>query len=357
MKKLYLYLYKRFFVYFFVVFPAFVFVGILADLIEVLRKIQILDIKKIILYMILEVPEKAYLMLPISIVIAFVLLARDLINSREIYAILINGISVRRISVVLVFLTIFLSIIQIINLELIMPDSKKKATKIYLSIKKKKNLEAKEIQIAYKTWLALENNFFMYFDVLNFKTKSGKKLIIIKLDEKNNPLFTIEGEDFKIKKKLIEIRNGRIINIPNIYDVHMVHVKEYQWPAKIDLDKIKQLIITKLPVSLTEYYKNAKIAEKYGYEYGYYWSKFYSKLATVISPFILALFSLPFLWTKKSNRLILVFVSILVYFYSVALLSSIAETGIIPYPAILIVDVVYIFIGVYFMLKLRFIEL
>ncbi len=357
MKKLYLYLYKRFLVYFLVVLPAFIFVGVLADLIEILRKIQILNIYKILLYMVLEIPEKAYLMLPISIVIALVLLARDLINSREIYAILINGISVRRISIVLVFLTVFLSLVQIINLELIMPDSKKKATKIYLSMKKKKNLEAKEIQIAYKTWLALEDNFFMYFDVLDFKNKSGKKLIIIKLDKKNNPLFTIEGEEFKIKKKIIEIKNGRIINIPNIYDVHMVHVKEYTWPAKIDLDKIKQLIITKLPVSLTEYYKNAKIAEKYGYQYGYYWSKFYSKLATVISPFILAFFALPFLWTKKSNRLIMIFIAILVYFYSVALLSSIAETGIIPYPTILVVDVIYIVIGAYFMFKLRFIEL
>ncbi len=357
MKKLYLYLYKRFFVYLFVVFPAFVFVGILADLIEILRKIQILDIKKIILYMVLQVPEKAYLMLPISIVIAFVLLARDLINSREIYAILINGISVRRISIVLILLTVFLSVLQIINLEFIMPDAKKKATKIYLSIKKKKSIEAKEIQVAYKTWLALENNFFMYFDVLNFKTKSGKKLIIIKLDKKNNPLFTIEGEEFKIKKKIIDIKNGRIINIPNIYDVHMVHVKEYSWPAEIDLDKIKQLIITKLPVSLTEFYRNAKIAEKYGYEYGYYWSKFYSKLTTVISPFILALFAIPFLWTKRTNRLILVFVAILVYFYSVALLSSIAETGIIPYVAILSVDLIYIAVGIFFLWKLRFIEL
>ncbi len=357
MKKLYIYLYKRFFVYLFVVFPAFIFVGVLADLIEVLRKIQILDIKKIILYMVLQVPEKAYLMLPISIVIAFVLLARDLINSREIYAILINGISIRKISVVLVLLTVFLSVIQILNLEFVMPDAKKKATKIYYSIKKKNNIEAKEIQVAYKTWLALENNFFMYFDVLNFKTKSGKKLIIIKLDKKNNPLFTIEGEEFKIKKKIIDIKNGRIINIPNIYDVHMVHVKEYSWPAEIDLDKIKQLIITKLPVSLTEYYKNAKIAEKYGYEYGYYWSKFFSKMATVVSPFILSLFALPFLWTKKNNRLILIFVSILVYFYSVALLSSIAETGIIPYFTVLSVDVVYILIGVYFMFRLRFIEL
>ncbi len=359
MKKLYIYLYKRFLFYFLIIFPAFATISVLVELIELLRKIKHMDVLKILMYIGLQLPEKAYYMLPIAVVIVLVLVARELINSREIYAILINGISLKRISISLLILTMFLTILQIANLELIMPKAKTKAGLIYLELKSKEKEKKKkeEIDIVYNTWISVEEKFFMYFAFLDFSRREGKNLILIKFDNDFNPVYTVEAESFKIDKNKFYLEKGKIIDVSNIYDIYILDFNEEQWNINLDLHKLKQLIKVKKPISLTQLYETAKAAEKFGHSYAKLWSKFYSKLATVFSPFILAFFALPLLWTKNTNRLFIVFIAILGYWYGTAFIASITETGIIPYYSVFIIDILYLVLGLIGLSKLKFIEL
>ena len=110
-------------------------------------------------------------------------------------------------------------------------------------------------------------------------------------------------------------------------------------------------------MSITQFYKVAKIAEKFGQPASLYWSKFFSKVATVISPFILGFVVYPLLWNRKKYVIGLIAALIVIYWYSTAFLTSVASTNVIPFYAIFSVDVVYLLIGALLFKRLKFTEL
>ncbi|WP_457621244.1 LptF/LptG family permease [Persephonella sp.] len=356
MKILDRYLYKKLTVYLLVVLPSFSFVAILAELIEVLRKAKQLDIYYLSLYIIYQIPEKVYYILPISTVIAFILLAKDLIESKEIYPILLNGISLKSLALKLFIFPLFLSLLQIVNLELIMPTAKKEVEKVY-SILKNRPPEEEKYLFAYNRWITLDSKSYMYFQFLDFNKKEGKKIIFIKFDENYNPVLRIEGTRFKIKEDSITIRNGKIIDLSNVFSFNYRTFRVYDFPVSLDIQNLKKLVKVKKPVSSLQLYRSAVIAEKFGYPAGYYWSKFYSKVATIFSPLILTVVVFPFLWSRKKDRLFIAFASIIVYWYGTAFIASMSESGAIPHVSVLSVDFIYLLIGLFFLSKLRFSEL
>ncbi|ACO04889.1 MAG TPA: LptF/LptG family permease [Persephonella sp.] len=350
------YLYKKLTVYLLVVLPSFSFVAVLAELIEVLRKAKQLDIYYLSLYILYQLPEKVYYILPISAVIAFILLAKDLIESKEIYPILLNGISLKSLATKLFIFPLFLSFLQIINLELIMPTAKKEVEKVY-SILKNRPPEEEKYLFAYNRWITLDSKSYMYFRFLDFNKREGKDLIFIQFDENYNPVLRIEGNRFKIKGRSILIQNGKIIDLSDIFSFNYRRFKTFDFPVAVDIKNLKKLVKVKKPVSILQLYRSAVIAEKFGYPAGYYWSKFYSKLATVFSALILSIVVFPFLWSRKKDKLFIAFASIIVYWYGTAFIASMAESGAVPYITVLFVDLVYLMVGLFFLSKLRFSEL
>ena len=283
MKILYKYPYKKLAIYLFVIVPSFSIVAILIELIELLRKAKVIEPYSIFMFVMYQLPEKIYYILPISTVIAFFLLAKDLIRSREIYPILLNGISLKKIGVILFIFPVFMSLVQIINLELVMPEAKVKAQEIYLAIKKRPK---EEPLIAYNSWVSLNKQTFLYFSFLDLRRKAGKGITILKFDKNFNPVLRIDGSNFRIDKN-IKIQDGKIINFNSFYDLDIKKFSLFVFPEKIDISSFKKLIKIKKPVSILQLYRSASIAEKFGYPSAYYWSKFFSKLATVWSPLIL----------------------------------------------------------------------
>ncbi|WP_457640140.1 LptF/LptG family permease [Persephonella sp.] len=354
MKILYRYLYKKLTVYMLVIVPSFTFVAVLAELVELLRKAKNLDYQAVGLYVLFQTPEKVYYILPVAVVIAFFMLARDLINSREIYPILLNGISLKKLGVVLFFFPVIVSLVQIGNLEFVMPEAKRKAEEVYslLKNKQKKN----EPLIAYNSWVTLENNLFMYFSFLDLSRKTGRGIVILKYDRQFNPSVRIEGKLFWIKDQ-IEIKNGKVITISGDTGISLKRFSSYIFPKNIDIDNFKKLVKVKKPVSIKQLYRSAVIAEKFGYPASFYWSKMYSKIATVVSPLILGFTFFPFIWNRKKSTLVIIAVLLLGYWYSTAFLTSIAQSNVIPYYGVFSVNVVYALIGLFFFRRLKFSEL
>lgn len=353
MKILYRYLYKKLTIYLLILVPSFSFVAVLAELIELLRKAKNLDLTAILLYTLYQTPEKIYYILPVSMVVAFFLLAKDLISSREIYPILLNGLSLKRIGLSLFIFPAFISIIQFLNLEFLMPEAKKNAEQIYQIIKKKPKAEP---LIAYNSWVTIDRRNFMYFSFFDLRKKEGKGLIILRYDKDFNPVMRIEGESFKINKEIL-IKNGKVVTINSLSQIDLKKFSSFVFPEKIDVENLKKLIKVKKPVSIKQLYRSAKIAEKFGYPSAYYWSKMYSKLATVVAPLILSFSFYPFIWSRKKYTVVLIAFLLLGYWYSTAFLSAIAQSNVIPYYGIFTVDIIYILIGLIFYKKLKFSEL
>ncbi len=347
------YLYRKLFLYLIVILPSLSAVTILVELIELFRKIKLLDIKILTLYILYKFPEKLYFMLPISIVISVVLLAKDLVKSNEIYPVLLNGISLQRLGIRIFIFSLFFSFLQIFNLEIVLPDTQKKADILYKILKKKEEKKEKKL-FAFNTWIALNRNTFMYFDILDFDLKSGKNGLIIKLNKNFEPVLRIEGQRFIVKENKIIFFNGKLIDLKNLYDFRISKFSSYPFYMNMRIDKFKKLVELKKPISMKQLYETAKIAEKYGYPASYYWSRFYKKLATVFSPFILAFAIYPFVWKRKVEYMGIIILLILLYWYGMGFLSSLSEGAVVPYWSVFFIDGIYLIFGIYFLNKLRF---
>lgn len=355
MKIFDIYIYKKLTSYLVIIFPAFSLVSVLVELIEIIRKTKVQDFSLMMIYIFAKLPENFYYIIPTSLIISAFMVANDLIKSREIYPILLNGISLRYISSRIIIFSIIISFIQILNLELLMP----KTNKIYMeTYQKLKNQPLEnEKAIAYNLWLKIDDKTFVYFDFLDLEKKTGKEIVIIKMDKDFNPYQRWEASDFKINQDSIELSNGKEILTKSIEDVNVSKFERKQLTIGIDTEKIKNLIKEKKPVSISQVYKVANIAQKYGYDASYFWSKFYQKLATVISPFVLAVFISGFIWSKNKFLILIGFLSTVIFWYGTSIISAIVSVGNLSYYFIFSFDVLYIMIGFYLILKTKHPEL
>ncbi|MFN3977252.1 MAG: LptF/LptG family permease [Sulfurihydrogenibium azorense] len=355
MKILDRYIYEKLTVYFLIVFPAFSLVSVLVELIEILRKAKVQDFNLILIYILAKLPENFYYIVPISLIISAFVVANEIIKSREIYPILLNGISINYISTRIVIFSIFISFLQVLNLEILMPKSNKVYVETYQKLKNQPLEDEKAI--AYNLWLKLDEKNFIYFDFFDLEKKVGKEIVLISMDENFLPTNRWEAESFKVESNSLTLLRGKEITVKSIEDVKVSKFDEKKVYVSVDPEKIKKLIKEKKPVSITQLYKVAKIAQNYGYDASYFWSKFYQKLATVISPFILTVFAVGFIWRKNKFIILAGFLSTVLYWYGTSIVSAIASVGNIPYYFIFSFDILFLSIGFYLMFKTKHPEL
>ncbi|PMP78037.1 MAG: permease [Sulfurihydrogenibium sp.] len=349
------YIYRKLITYLLVIFPAFSLVSALIELLEIIRKSKVQDFKLMLVYILAKLPENFYYIIPVSLIISAFMLANDLIKTREIYPVLLNGISLRYIISRIILFSVFVSFLQFLNLELLMPKTNKIYTQTYQKLKNEP--PENEKSIAYNLWLKIDEKTFLYFDFFDLDKKVGKGLVIIRVDDNFNPFQRLESSDFKVNNQNLELFNGREILAKTINEVNINNFESKTVNVGINPENIKKLIETKKPVSITEVYKVAKIAQKYGYDASYFWSKFYQKLATVISPFVLAVFISGFIWSKNRILILVAFFSTVIYWYGTSIVSAVASVGNLPYFLIFSFDVLFLAVGVFFILKTKHPEL
>ncbi|MCX7760936.1 MAG: LptF/LptG family permease [Hydrogenothermaceae bacterium] len=344
MKILQRYILTKTLAYFFVLLPAFTITSILIESIEIFRKVKVINFELISLYLISKIPENAYYIIPLSILVSIFLVIKDIKKNREIYPILLNGISLLYLSFIFIMISGLITIIQIFNSEYIMPKTVPLSQNFYLKLKDVK--EESQKTVAYSIWLRVKENSFLYFDFLDFRTKTGKGLIYLEFDKDLKPIKELELEEFKIEGNRIYGEKGKFVSIPSLDSVDIKSIDSYKDTSiEIDQEELKKLIKQKKPVSISEFYKIAKISQKYGYESSYFWSKFMQKVTTVISPLILVIFAISFFWKSSYKQIFIGFLGVLFYWYSIAILSSISEAGNIHYSFIASIDIIFLVVG------------
>lgn len=349
MKVLDSYVYKKLLVYLFIVFPSFSLLSILVEFIDILRKAKNIEISSILIYILAKLPENAYYIIPISLLIAIFILVNDLVKSREIYPIILNGLSIFYINKKIVLFSLVVIVVQIINLEFVIPKTNKIYQSVYQKLKNHKEEDFKGI--AYNMWLKLDKNRFLYFDFLNLDKKEGNNIIYVVFDDEFNPVERMEASKFKILSNEIEVYQTKFVVFNVLDSIKLNQFDRKVVPIFIDTENIKRLIKERKPVSISQLYKVAKVSQKYGYESSYFWSRFYQKVATVVAPFVLTVFIIGFIWSMNKIYIGISFILTIIYWYGTSFISSVAEVGNIPYYFIFTFDVLFTLIGIYKMLK------
>jgi Predicted permeases len=130
------YIYKKLSVYLFIIFPSFSIISALIELIEILKKAKTIEFSTLTLYILTKLPENAYYIIPISLIVASFMFINDLIKSREIYPIILNGISLNYISIRIILFSILVVVLQVINLETVMPKTNQDISNFIFKVKK-----------------------------------------------------------------------------------------------------------------------------------------------------------------------------------------------------------------------------
>lgn len=338
------YIYTKTTIYFLIIFPSFTIISGLIELVELLRKVKEIDLKLIFLYIISKTPENSYYIVPVSLLVAVFVVILDMKKSREIYPILTSGISINYLNLRFLLFSLLITALQLINLELIMPRSTPLSESIYLKLKN--TPEDTQKTIVYNVWLKLKENSFLYFDVYDFFNKTGKGLILLEFDRELRPTRRVEAELFGIDGKTIKMENSKSITINSMSDIKIVksHGRSII-QIEIEEKEIYRLVKSKKPISLTDVYKVAYLAKKYGYGSSYFLSKFFQKLATLFSPVVLLMFAVSFFWEKEYYKIGIGFISIVAYWYGTALITAITEGGKLPYISIFVIDFVFMLVG------------
>lgn len=346
------YLYTKLSLYFLIIFPSFSIISGFVELVELLRKIKDPKADLMAIYVLSKIPENSYYILPISLLIAVFILILDLKKSREIYPILTGGIPIYYINSRFIIASVVVSILQVVNLQTVMPLTTQLSQEIYRKLKNQDEQHHKTI--IYNLWLRVSDNTFIYFDVYDSTSKSGRGLVLTEFDIDLKPVKRVEAHEFYLENGKIVLKNYKKIEIKSITDVKIeTSSGQTEVQTKIDHKDLEKLILQKKPVSLTQIYKIARIASRYGYEPSYYWSRLLQKVATVISPLVLVVFGLSFFWHKDYYRISIGFLSVLIYWYSIAVITSIAETGKLPFLVIPAIDVVFLIAGGYLLSRVK----
>ncbi len=359
MKLLDRYILKKLFTIFFIVIPAFAFISVLIQIIEKIKNIKVFEPLNFLIYLATSLPEKLYYVIPIAAVISFFIVYRELIVSRKVYPIFLNGISLKYLIIPAVLFSTAVFIIQVVNNLIIMPKSKELSMKYYKTLKggKLKSEEDKYIFIS-NQWIKIDNFTFAYFGFLDLNNYIGRNFIYLKLDNKDfYPLFRIEAEKVSIKKGKLKLFNGRIVSLADVINFDYSKFDKLDYPVKIDTENLKKLVKIKKPVSILQFYEKAVIADRFGYPSGYFWSRFFSYLTTIFSPIVLIIFIYPWIWIKRREKYIVIFGSILFYWYAVSAIASLSETGAVPYFLPTFVNFIYLAIGLVLLFRIKFVEL
>lgn len=357
MKLLNWYILKKQLILYFIALPAFAFIAALILILEKIGNIKVFNFYDFSLFVLFSLPEKLYYVIPTVSVIVFFIVYRELQISKRIYPILLNGISLKYLYLPAFLFSIFVFVIELLNIEFIMPTTDKLASIHYKKLKGNNPEEEKHLITAHQ-WIKLNDTTFIYFGFLDLNQNKGKDFVFIQVKKDNfYPLYRIEAKDVKLDKNKIFLKKGKIVSLANIQNFEYTKFDNLDYPVKIDLKNLKKLIKIKKAVSISQFYKKAVIADKFGYPSGFFWSRFFSYTTSIFSPIVLILFTYPFLWLKRKEKYIIIVGLILLYWYLISALASLAETGAIPYFSPLFVNLFYAVLGIVFIKKIKFTEL
>jgi len=243
------------------------------------------------------------------------------------------------------------------NIQILMPNGYQFAEKYYKKLKGNSEVQNEHL-ITANQWIRINKTTFIYFGFLDLNNNTGKDFIYLQMKRDNFfPIYRIESKDVKLLNGKVLMKNGRVISLVDIENFDYAKFSNLEFPVNIDIKNLRKLVKIKKAISITQFYKKATIADKFGYPSGYFWSRFFSYFTSVFSPIVLILFIYPFLWMKRREKYFVIVGSILIYWYSIASIASLTEAGALPYFTPFFINIIYVSVGTLFLLKTKFIEL
>lgn len=298
------YLFTRFFKYLITINLFFVFLFNFIEFFEKLLRVKHSTVYDILHFLVLNLAPSFFEQLPISCWLTTCLLLRELYLQQEFETMLLFSLNLRKLFKIFAYLGISVACLSIIVNEFFVTPLTFKAEQY-----KMEHFKQISTQKIINKWLALEQNTYCYFSMLNLQTQKGSDLFLLVMSPQSTIQSTISAPHFYIdtKQHLLKIPEGKFFNVetnqqskvtnltikkPGFFSQIKIH---YEIPSIINLSKNVIFSRNTIPTPIS----NDLLAQLF--------KRLISYLLLVIYPLLtLGLFSL--VWRRELYRWLIIFV-------------------------------------------------
>ncbi len=204
------YFFSRFFKYLIAINLFFVFLFNFIEFFEKLLRAQHSSVSDILYFLFLNIAPTFFEQLPVSAWLASGLLIRELYQQQELDALLLMSFNFRQLFTLFFTAGLVLAMTSFVLNEYFV-------TNITFKAEQYKMEQFKQIstQKLISKWMALEQNTFCYFSVLDFQAKTGQDLFIVFITPQYTIQKTISAPAFSIdaQQQRIIIPEGKIFDV------------------------------------------------------------------------------------------------------------------------------------------------
>jgi len=219
-------------------------------------------------------------------------------SDRELQIFITGSISIKRIIFQCLKYPFYFSSILLLVFELISPKT------FYLAEKLKNQALGKQINVTSdSSWIKKENKVIFIKKLDKHNHEKINQVLVFHLDENNNLMNILRGEDFKYETNKILIHKAQKINLNKNEDLNYPRLEYFEDWYKLDLDN-QELISAQRDIRTMTFFELVK-AVIYSYQNEINSSQFSSELISrVIRPFTLVgmiLLSVPFVFSMQRS--------------------------------------------------------
>jgi lipopolysaccharide export system permease protein len=238
-----------------------------------------------------KLPEMVGQTAAFSILMATLLTLGLLSRNSEIIAMRSCGISLPRISLPMLLLGLLVSLLMLINAELIVPHSYERMTKIErVDIKKQ---EANAVFKRNNIWFRTDNRI-LQANLFDPQTKLLKGIIVWTLDASMNPLSRIDAESAEFIDNSWVLRNVELNEFGGGQGIVVKKLSTLSITLNLKVDDLRVLDNNADNLSYRKLKEYSDTLEKSGYEAFRYRTIMHAKLAAPFSGFVMVILGIPF---------------------------------------------------------------
>ncbi|MGM0418898.1 MAG: LPS export ABC transporter permease LptG [Thermodesulfobacteriota bacterium] len=229
-----------------------------------------------VFFIFLKIPFVIVHLTPVSIVVAAVIYYGLMNKNNEIIALCSSGISLKRIYLPVLVLSLFMSFSVFFISDSVMPYTASKLNYIELTKIKKRNIITEKKN---NIWLK-DNNRIIYIDYFNYEKKNIRNITINEFNDNNMLEKRTHADTAVYENKAWVLKNIFYAdNIVKDFGHKIIHESEKKLNFNFTPDELEEAVKMPDEMSLKELYKYINQLNKKGYDAGRYIVDFHAKTA------------------------------------------------------------------------------
>ncbi|WP_456396992.1 LptF/LptG family permease [Desulfurobacterium sp.] len=325
-KKLDVYVFKRVFKYFLLIFSVLITLFLVIDFVGKVDQVGGGHLSGILLLVVSRLPLYAVRMLPVAVLVSVMVTVADFSSTNELLVIKALGISLYRFSVPFIIFAGLIAVFTFSVEELVIPAAAKIEKRILINSGKKKPLVVGS-QIWSKT-----GNRFVSIERLNFTTGEGKHFSMIEVNKRFKPVKRTDAVNVKYLGDSTWILKD--VYVRDFSDRLFRHMEDLKVKLHISLRDLKVYSVNPEKMEFFSLVRMIKHLRALGYNVTAYQIELYNKISLPLICIVVVFIGVPLgafnPRNQKSYTAVVAIAITVLMWITVSFFNSLGKSGILP---------------------------